>query len=142
MYGDILAAVDLSDADISNKVLDAAEKIATPPKTKLHVLTVAPTYRMPIVGSHFSDDFEKAALEEVQNGLKSFLDQRNDNGLDIKGHVAHGVIYDEIMKAADSLGCKLIVMAAHRPELKDYLLGPNAARVVRHANQSVFVVRQ
>lgn len=32
-------------------------------------------------------------------------------------------------------------MAAHRPALKDYLLGPNAARVVRHSNCSVLVVR-
>ena len=46
------------------------------------------------------------------------------------------------MKAADKLKCDLIVMASHRPELKDYLLGPNAARVVRHARQSVFVVRE
>jgi nucleotide-binding universal stress UspA family protein len=35
----------------------------------------------------------------------------------------------------------MIVMASHRPELKDYLLGPNAARVVRHAECSVLVVR-
>jgi len=33
------------------------------------------------------------------------------------------------------------VLASHRPDLKDYLLGPNAARVVRHADRSVFVVR-
>jgi nucleotide-binding universal stress UspA family protein len=33
-------------------------------------------------------------------------------------------------------------MASHRPELSDYLLGPNAARIVRHAKQSVLVVRE
>lgn len=32
-------------------------------------------------------------------------------------------------------------MAAHRPELQDYLLGLNATRVVRHAKVSVLVVR-
>lgn len=42
----------------------------------------------------------------------------------------------------DMLGADLIVMASQRPELKDYLLGPNAARVVRHAEQSVLVVRE
>ncbi|MBT6187404.1 MAG: universal stress protein, partial [Rhodospirillales bacterium] len=30
---------------------------------------------------------------------------------------------------------------SHRPALKDYLLGPNAAQVVRHADVSVLVVR-
>ena len=44
-------------------------------------------------------------------------------------------------RAANRLGCDLIVVGAHRPELGDYLLGPNAARIVRHADQSVFVVR-
>ena len=43
---------------------------------------------------------------------------------------------------ADETNADLIVMASHRPELKDFLLGPNAARVVRHANCSVLVVRE
>ena len=53
----------------------------------------------------------------------------------------NGTIYDEILAVADEIGADLIVMASHRPALRDYLLGPNAARVVRHAKQSVLVVR-
>ena len=53
----------------------------------------------------------------------------------------HGTIYHEICRIAENAGSDLIVMASHRPEVKDYLLGPNAARVVRHAKQSVFIVR-
>jgi nucleotide-binding universal stress UspA family protein len=55
--------------------------------------------------------------------------------------VATGTIYDQIIQSADTFGCDAIVIGAHRPELKDYLVGPNAARVVRHATQSVFVIR-
>ena len=54
----------------------------------------------------------------------------------------HGTIYKRIIKSADELGADLIVLTSHRPETKDYLLGPNAARVVRHAKQSVFVIRE
>ena len=43
---------------------------------------------------------------------------------------------------ANELGCDAIVIGAHRPELKDYLLGPNAPPVVRHADQPVFVIRE
>jgi nucleotide-binding universal stress UspA family protein len=32
-------------------------------------------------------------------------------------------------------------MGSHRPNMSDYLIGPNAARVVRHAPVSVLVVR-
>ena len=52
-----------------------------------------------------------------------------------------GTIYSEILKVAEDCSADLIIMASHRPELKDYMLGPNASRVVRHANCSVLVVR-
>ncbi|MBS28951.1 MAG: hypothetical protein CL566_08540 [Alphaproteobacteria bacterium] len=35
----------------------------------------------------------------------------------------------------------IIVIPAHRPYVGDYLLGSNAARVARHADQSVLIVR-
>ncbi|MGE0847546.1 MAG: hypothetical protein AB7L41_14870 [Flavobacteriaceae bacterium] len=34
-----------------------------------------------------------------------------------------------------------MVLLAHGPHLRDYLLGPIAARVARHAGQSVYLVR-
>ena len=56
-------------------------------------------------------------------------------------HAPSGTIYHEIVQVADRVGADLIVMASHRPSLKDYLLGPNAARVARHARTSVHIVR-
>ncbi len=41
----------------------------------------------------------------------------------------------------EEAGAELIVMASHRSELRDYPIGPNAARVMRRANASVPVVR-
>ena len=46
------------------------------------------------------------------------------------------------MAAARDFGIELIVMAARRPELRDYLIGPNATYVVQHATCSVLVLRQ
>ncbi|HYZ26966.1 MAG TPA: universal stress protein [Geminicoccaceae bacterium] len=45
-------------------------------------------------------------------------------------------------EAARTVPAGLIVMGSHHPELKDYLLGPNAAKVMRHADCSVTVVRE
>lgn len=56
--------------------------------------------------------------------------------------VRHGSVYGEILDAASEVDADLIVMASHRPEMKDYLIGANAATVVRHAKCSVLVVRQ
>ena len=55
--------------------------------------------------------------------------------------VRFGSIYREILAQAKEDKSDLIVIGCHRPDLADYLLGPNAARVVRHASCSVFVVR-
>ncbi|MEZ5601357.1 MAG: universal stress protein [Candidatus Competibacteraceae bacterium] len=53
----------------------------------------------------------------------------------------HGSIYKEILDVAEEINADLIFMAAYRPSVKDYLLGSNASRVVRHARCSVTVVR-
>ena len=57
--------------------------------------------------------------------------------------VTHGpTIYTEILAFAEEVGGDLIVVGSHRPAMKDYLLGTNAARVVRHARCSVLVARE
>ena len=94
-----------------------------------------------VVSTFFPDDFEKKATEELKARLKAFLDERPVDGVTVHGHVAHGTIYEQILSASKSLKVDLIVVAAHRPDLSEYLLGPNAARVVRHAQQSVLVIR-
>ena len=142
MYSSILVPVDLGDESLASRTFNTALDMARRYAAEVHVITVVPSYGFSIVGAGFPKDFEKSALEGAQAALKAFLSASEAGGVTVKGHVAHGTIYDEIMKAADTLECDLIVMASHRPELKDYLLGPNAARVVRHARQSVFVVRE
>jgi nucleotide-binding universal stress UspA family protein len=47
----------------------------------------------------------------------------------------------EIMAAAESLSADLVIIASHRPNLANYLLGSTADRVVRHATCSVLVDR-
>jgi len=51
-------------------------------------------------------------------------------------------VYREIVEAAKDLDIDHIVMGAHSPSLADFLLGPNSARVARHAGCSVTVVRE
>ena len=140
-YQRILAAVDLTDLVHAKQVLDVADRMAVLEVAPLEVLTVIPDFGMSVVSSFFPKDFEKMALENARQGLQTMLDQAGHKAKSVTGHVAHGTVYDEISKAANALKADLIIMGAHRPELQDFLLGPNAARVVRHANQSVFIVR-
>jgi len=141
MFKSILLPVDLASKGASNKPLELAVELAKKGDATLHVMTVMPDFGMSIVGSYFDKDFEGAAMKDMTAELKNWISRNVPAGLKTKAHMAHGSIYDEIVRLADKLGCDAIVLAAHRPELRDYLLGPNAARVVRHAKQSVLVVR-
>lgn len=141
MFKTILLPIDLSAPASWEKALPAAIRLAGPEKPMLHIVTVVPDFGMSVVGSFFEDGFEERALHEAGEALKTWVAENIPAEIAVHPHVAHGRVYEEIMKAADTLDVDAIVMGSHTPELSDYLLGPNAARVVRHAKQSVFVVR-
>jgi nucleotide-binding universal stress UspA family protein len=61
--------------------------------------------------------------------------------LNAQHHVLSGTVYDSVLETADKLGADVIIIGAHQPKLRDYLLGANAAKVVRHSKQSVLMVR-
>ncbi len=140
-YRRILLPIDLGHSCSWEKALPAAMDLARLYKAHLNILTVLPDMGMPVVGSFFPENFEKQAREKAEKALEAWLKEHMPENADADAYVAVGTIYDEIIAVADRLKCDLIVMASHRADMKDYLLGPNAARVVRHARQDVLVVR-
>ncbi|MDJ1017914.1 MAG: universal stress protein [Paracoccaceae bacterium] len=141
MFKSILLPVDLNAEASWAKAAPIAVKMARDDGIPLHVATVVPDFGASMVSVYFEEGFEEKALHHAGEELNAWVEKHIPDGVEVHPHVLHGRVYDEIMRAADSLEVDAIVMGSHRPELKDYLLGPNAARVVRHANQSVFVVR-
>lgn len=141
MFKTILVPIDLAEPESSGRALGAAIQMARDYGATMHVVTVVPDMGMSIVGGYFPEGFEKKALDDTRARLKAYLEDVVPDDVTAKGHVIHGGIYEEILRIADELSVDLIVMASHRPAMRDYLLGPNAARVVRHAKQSVLVVR-
>ena len=60
--------------------------------------------------------------------------------------VVLGTVFGGYMMTGGHLGAlyqpaELVIIASHRPDITTYLLGSNAAAVVRHADCSVLVVR-
>jgi len=136
----VLLPIDLSDEASWRKALSEALAILGA-NGILHVASVLPDFGASQVGSFFRKDFERDALHALGEGLTAWVAQNVPPAVEVHPHVLHGTIYDEILRAAEKLAVDVIVMGSHRPALKDYLLGPNAARVVRHATCSVYVVR-
>ncbi|MAF94592.1 MAG: universal stress protein UspA [Rhodospirillaceae bacterium] len=142
MYKKILLTVDLNEDVSWKKALPTAVEFAKIFGAGLHVVTVLPDFGMPVVRGFFPDDFQEKAQTDVEDKLAAFCDEHIASETGAHSVVRFGNVYEEILKLADEIACDLIVIGAPRPELKDYLLGPNAARVVRHASCSVLVVRE
>jgi nucleotide-binding universal stress UspA family protein len=141
MTKSILLPVDLNHDSSWDKALPRAVALAQSTGADLHILTVIPDYGSSMVGSFFPEDFADNALKETKEALNSLVAANIPKDVKATAHAVHGTIYKRILATADDNGCDLIVLGSHRPSMSDYLLGPNAARVVRHAKQSVYVVR-
>lgn len=141
MYKDILLAVDIEDPDDQLKAVTTAAEYAKAFGSTLHVISVVPSYGMSIVGSYFPPDYEEKTLEKAKEGLHAFTDKHVPDGVNLQHIVGRGRIYQEILRYAEKIDADLVVMASHKPGLEDYLVGPNAEKVMRHATCSVLVVR-
>jgi universal stress protein F len=149
MTTSILVPIDLADIETSTKVLAAGLSHAAGAQAKLTVMTVVPNfvggldYRYAIRGeTGGSVDYDvKEIVNEALARLNEIVSAQTPEGMAVDTIVRHGTVYEQILQVADDIGTDQIVIGAHRPQLSDYLLGPNTARVVRHAKCSVNVVR-
>ncbi|MEL6104142.1 MAG: universal stress protein [Pseudomonadota bacterium] len=141
MFKNLLLAVDVNDKGGATKCAQAASSMAQSEGATLHVLNVVPDSGMAIVGASLSADLSTKVMEQAKADLQAWAEAAMPGDINVQLHVSRGTVYDQIIKAAESLKVDAIFVGAHRPELKDYLMGPNAARVARHAPQSVFVIR-
>ncbi len=144
MFNEILVPVDLEEESSWKKALPVAIELCRKFAKKIHLVTVLPTYGMAIVGGFFPKDFEKKAFAAAQEKLAALAKEQIPDDVPVECIVKQGTIYEEIIETRAGLGdaCDLIVMASHRPKLEDYLIGPNAARVLRHSHVTVMVVRE
>lgn len=142
MYRHILLPVDLNEESSWRKALPTAVDYCRAFGSRLELLNVVPDFGMGVVGQYFPPDFAEKAVARVKTELEAFAKAHVPPEVQVDTSVAYGTVYEEILKAARRAGADLILMASHRPELSDYLIGPNAARVMRHAACSVLVVRE
>jgi len=141
MYKHILLTVDPKEASSWRKALPTSVELCRAFDATLHLMTVVPDFGMTVVAQYFPEDFEEKATRAADAELRDLARAHLPADVTCRRIVANGTIYEEILRVSRDIDADLIVMASHRPELKDYLIGPNAARVVRHADCSVLVVR-
>ena len=141
MYNNILFPIDLEHTKETEKALKIAIDEAHRSKAKVTVMTVATGFGMPIVASFFDDATVRNAMKEVARQLKSYIADKFPDDIEVSAVVVEGNPAELILKQARQDNCDLIVISSHDNQIEHLLLGSCAAKVVRHSNCSVTVVK-
>jgi nucleotide-binding universal stress UspA family protein len=142
MYKDILLAIDLEDSSTWDRAAPQAVDLAKAFGAQLHVMAVVPDFGMTLVANFFPKDFEKKAIDEANARLHAWVSENIPDEIKVQHIVGHGRAYEEILRIASEIDVDLLVLSARRAEDGEaYEVGPNTAHIVRHAAQTVLIVR-
>ncbi len=142
MYKDVLLPIDLNHESSWRKALPVAVAVCQQSKASLHVLTVIPDFGLSMISQYFPENYQQEMKKQALDNLHALTRKYVGADVTVQHIVGEGTIYQVILETARDIHADLIVLASHRPELEDYLIGPNASRVVRHATCSVYVIRE
>ena len=136
----ILVPIDISDSELTQRVISHVEEEAKIDDAEVHFLTVIPS--LPYYASlGLAYSAELPAMDDLKAEAKSQLEEIIKKFKLPTDRVEEGSPKDRILELAKKIPAHMIIIASHRPDITTYLLGSNAAAVVRHAECSVLVVR-
>ncbi|HRK25576.1 MAG TPA: universal stress protein [Beijerinckiaceae bacterium] len=140
MYTRILVPVDLGDLKVARPAISRAVAMAKASGAAvrlLNVLSLIPAAYLDYMPTNF-DTQERQRAEEDMAALVKETGLAADK---VSTVVRIGAIYHEVLSEASDWKADLIVVGSHDPSFATYLIGSNAANIVRHAHCSVLVVR-
>ena len=133
----VIAAALFNHGATTRKLIEKANALVDPQGsiTLVHVLDEIPPYLAVSVTQDQIMDHRKALRAQLTSLAASAKAAQVD--IDLRG----GTAAEQILACATETHADLIMLASHKPGLSDYFIGSTAARVVRHAQTSVLVVR-
>ena len=140
MFRKILVPIDTAEPAIAEPAIYFAAQLAALSNAAvrlIHVLPTMPAYLRDLLPANVAADREgadRAMLQELAKKANVPMDLFSIT-------LRTGAVADEVLAEADFWGAHLIVIGAHSPSVRTYLLGSNAEKIVHHANCSVMVVR-
>lgn len=137
MFKKIMVPVDLAHVDKLGRALQAAGDLAK--HYGASVVYVGVTSSAPGPLAHNPEEYSRK--------LEAFAKaQGAANGLAAESHVivAHDPAVDlnqTLARSVDELGCDLVVMATHVPNLADHFMHSHGGQLATHTGASVLLVR-
>lgn len=135
MYHHVLVPIAPDHSHKSGEALEIAHALLAE-GGKITALTVVEDIPAYVAGQMPEGQLDKTRAE-IADRLVADLSEMKD----VATKVVIGHSANTILEEAASLGADCIIISSHRPGLADYFLGSTAARVVRHAQCGVHVVR-
>ena len=136
MSATILIPVDIAQIGKAKAMIDVA-KSQPGDDNKLILLNVVeemPNWVASTLPSDILGNSQNYAIEQLQEAAQA-------SKIDPVIEVRSGRTSQTILRLAEEVAATLIIVASHNPDLGDYFLGSTAARIVRHAHCSVYVLR-
>ncbi|MGL4496491.1 MAG: universal stress protein, partial [Beijerinckiaceae bacterium] len=141
MFNSILVPVDIAEVSIAQPAIQKAVTLAKLSGGKVRFIYVRPL--MPMTFMEFvPETFDTEQKAEAEKALKELAGATGLAADQVTYVVRHGGTYPEVIAEAEAMKADCIVVGSHRPAMSTYLLGSNAAAIVRHATCSVLVIRQ
>lgn len=142
MYTTILVPIDLDEDELTQKALRHAVQLAKASDATLHLFHALPDASAFMSAYSFGiKEFENEAVVKANEKLKAIMAKIDLPAERLGYSVSFGTPRDETLQLAAEIDADLIVIGSRRPDVKTYLLGSNAAAIVRHATTTVLVVR-
>lgn len=140
MFKTILVPVDLGEVEAAQPAIDKAVELATTAGGSLRLIYVRAI--VPVTYMEFMPPaFDEEQQGEAEKRLAELAAKVTLPAERVSAVVRLGSVYNEVLDEAEKTGADLVVVGSHRPTMATYLLGSNAATIVRHAKCSVLVVR-
>jgi len=136
MFKTILLPVDVAHLDEGQKTLEFALAVMSPDTAiiLLYVMEDIPNW----TDIDLPPNFKENSMESARKALETIA-ETTDKAVQVETRAGHA--YSTILKEAEAMNADLIILASHKPGLKEYFIGSNTTKVVSHANCSVVVIR-
>ena len=142
MYKSILIPIDLYDKSSLKPILLKSLNFAQAFESTLSFVYVIPDFGIKTVEDYLPKHWIRDQKSKYNAQITELVKQHIPEGIKININIARGSVYDKVIQYSNEIEADLIIVSAIRPQFRDYMLGPNASKIVRHASISVLVVRE
>ncbi len=141
MFKTILVPVDIAEPEMSSQAHETADSLSHQSSGTVRLVYVRSL--IPVTYMEFvPPDFDVEQQQDAERKLAQIAAGVPLPEGRISSVVRMGAVYAEVLEEAEKIAADLVVVGSHRPKMSTYLLGSNAATIVRHARCSVLVIRK